>query len=80
MLIDGGHVALKFQSNYLYQGPQSGKRVDLLLGFQNSSNYIGSNDAYIIDTSNSLLIYNNIISITLIISSTILFMMNTIIM
>lgn len=50
-LVNDGSLALPLQPNYLYQGPNSGKRVDLVEAYGNPANYKGSQEAWIIDTS-----------------------------
>jgi hypothetical protein len=50
-----GHVALSLNNtaNYLYTGPQSGKRTDLVVSFADPTNYNSSYTAYQIDTADT---------------------------
>ena len=64
-----GNVALPFSPNYIYIGPQSGKRVDLVESFQQPKNYNGSLTAYIVDTSAATTISSLLMGITVTITS-----------
>lgn len=48
-----GYVALPLSANYLYTGPQSGKRSELVVAFANPNNYNSSLTAFKIDTSDT---------------------------
>lgn len=52
-LSEDGNIALKFFPNYLYKGPDSGNRADLVVTFANASNWEGSNQAFVVDTGSS---------------------------
>lgn len=48
-----GSVALPFSPNYLYQGPDQGRKDELLAAFQNPANYVGSDLPYTVSTETS---------------------------
>lgn len=49
--VDDGSIALPFSPNYLYTGPRTGYRSELIAAFKDPMNYQGSNTAYNILTS-----------------------------
>jgi len=52
-LENAGSVALPFSPNYLYQGPDQGRKDELLAAFQNPANYLGSDLPYNILTDDT---------------------------
>jgi hypothetical protein len=50
-----GSVALPFFPNYVYEGPSSGRREELIAAFGDPNNYKGSQTPYQIPTSGTTL-------------------------